>query len=132
FFVALLMPFPMGQTDGNISFDSMGNPVSVNNAFLEVCGPPGNYGGKNFTCALGDSKLLGTGFGVDIAGPDHGSTYSLQTKAPVQPHEQFTLRWGVYDSGAGILDTTPLVATFQWIATAGTVTVGTDPIEQPK
>src|SRR5262249_13162866 len=30
FFVALLYPIPMGQPDGNISFDSMGNPVSVN------------------------------------------------------------------------------------------------------
>ena len=41
FFVSLLMPFPANQPDGNISFDSQGNPVSVNNAFLEVCGCPG-------------------------------------------------------------------------------------------
>jgi hypothetical protein len=133
FFVALLMPFPMGQTDGNISFDSMGNPVSVNNAFLEVCGPPGNYGGKNFTCALGDTALIGTGFGIDTTlDQDHGSTYWLQTKAPVKPHEEFTLRWGVYDSGDGILDTTTLIDDFQWIASGGTVTVGTNPVQQPK
>jgi len=123
----------MGQTDGNISFDSMGNPVSVNNAFLTVCGPPGNYGGKNFPCPLGDSKLIGTGFGADTTGgQDHGSTYWLETKAPITGHETFTLRWGVYDSGDGILDTTTLVDNFQWIANAGTVTVGTNPIEQPK
>ena len=142
FFVALLMPFPTGQTDGNISFDSMGNPVSVNNAFVEVCGcagsgPPCITGfppaQKSFSCALGDSKLIGTGFGQDTSfGQDHASTYWLQTKAPVKPHEDFTLRWGVYDSGDGVLDTTTLVDNFQWIASAGTVTVGTAPIEQPK
>ncbi len=132
FFVALLMPFPAGQTDGNISFDSQGNPVSVNNAFLTVCGPPGNYGGKNFTCALGDTKLIGTGFGQDTAGSDHGSTYWLETKAPVTAHQAITLRWGVYDSGDGVLDTTTLIDDFQWIANAGTITVGTTPVQQPK
>jgi hypothetical protein len=138
FFVALLLPFPMGQTDGNISFDSMGNPVSVNNAFLEVCGcvtnPPNpcQAGGKMFPCSLGDMPLVGTGFGKDTAGSDHGSTYWLETKAPVKPHQQITVRWAVYDSGDGVLDTTTLVDNFQWIATAGTVTVGTTPVEQPK
>jgi hypothetical protein len=132
FFVALLMPFPMGQTDGNISFDSMGNPVSVNNAFLTVCGPPGNYGGKNFTCPLGDTQLIGTGFGQDTAfGQDHGSTYWLETKAPLKGHEDFTLRWGVYDSGDGILDTTCLIDNFQWIATPG-VTVSTSQMQNPQ
>jgi hypothetical protein len=131
FFVALRMPFPAGQTDGNISFDSMGNPVSVNNAFLEVCGcasgPPCLAGGKSFTCALGDKALAGTGFGTDTAGEDHGSTYWLSTTAPVSPHEDFTLRWAVYDSTDGELDTTTLVDDFQWIATPGTVVVGTSP-----
>ena len=57
------------QMDGNIVFDSQGNPVSVNNAFVEVCGcaggPPCTTGfpptQKIFTCALGDTKLIGTG-----------------------------------------------------------------------
>ena len=35
-------------------------------------------------------------------------------------------------SGDGVLDTTTLVDNFQWIASSGTVTVGTTPIEQPK
>jgi hypothetical protein len=132
FFVALLYPVPMGQTDGNISFDSKGNPVSVNNAFLTVCGPPGVYGGKTFSCPQGDTNLVGTGFGKDTAlGRDHGSTYWLATQAPVNKHETFTLRWAVYDSGDGILDTTVLVDDFQWIANAG-VTVGTTPVVSPK
>ena len=136
FFVALLDPIPQNQMDGNIVFDSQGNPVSVNNAFLEVCGcdgnPPGSCmaGGKTFTCALGDTDLIGTGFGFDtgtFGKQDHGSTSWLQTKAPVDPGTEITLRWAVYDSGDGVLDTTTLIDDFKWIAEAG-VKVGTDPI----
>ena len=135
FFVALRMPFPAGQSDGNISFDSQGNPVSVNNAFLEECGcaplgPPCTAGGKSFTCSLGDAQLAGTGFGKDTAVTDHGSTYWLQTSAPVAPHESFTLRWSVYDSGDGFLDTTTLVDDFRWIATP--VAVATTPVAMPR
>jgi hypothetical protein len=139
FFVALLSPFPKGQTDGNVSFDSQGNPVSVNNAFVEVCGCAGNPpkpclagtppGQKSFTCALGNVDLIGTGFGFDSdsLSQDHGSTGWLQTKAPIEPGAEITLRWAVYDSKDGILDTTTLVDHWQWIATAG-ITVGTTPI----
>jgi hypothetical protein len=136
FFIALLSPIPMGQSDGNVSFDSMGNPVSVNNAFLEVCGCQGNppspclAGGKTFTCALGDTDLIGTGFGFDSGGgfgSDHGSTGWLQTKAPVAANSQITMRWIVYDSSDGVLDTTTLVDNWQWIAEPG-VAVGTTPI----
>lgn len=132
FFVALLSPFPKGQMDGNVSFDSQGNPVSVNNAFVEVCGCPGNppnpchAGSKSFTCALGNSDLIGTGFGFDTD-QDHGSTGWLQTKAPIEPGSEITLRWAVYDSGDSILDTTTLVDHWQWIATAGII-VGTTPV----
>jgi hypothetical protein len=133
FFVALLSPKPMGQADGNISFDKQGNPVSVNNAFLQVCGCQGNppspciAGNKTFPCALGDTDLIGTGFGFDTAGQDHGSTGWLQTKAPVPPGSQITIRWVVYDSSDGVLDTSTLIDNWQWIATAG-VAVGTVPV----
>lgn len=130
FFVALLSPTPAGQTDGNISFDQQGNPVSVNNAFVEVCGcfngPPCSAGGKSFTCSLGTSGLDGTGF------EQHASTSWLVTKAPVKGGETITLRWNVYDSGDGVLDTTTLIDNWQWVANGGTVTVGTDPIGTPK
>ncbi len=135
FFVAILSPIPMGQTDGNISFDTMGNPVSVNNAFLEVCGCSGNPPSpclagqqmKPFTCPLGDLDLLGTGFGFDTAeGQDHGSTGWLTTKAPIAKNSQIVLRWAVYDSTDGYLDTTTLIDNWQWIATPG-VTVTTLP-----
>jgi len=140
FFVALLEPFPAKQLDGNISFDTMGNPISVNNAFLDVCGCPGNppspceAGGKFFNCALGNAELLGTGFGFDTGGSfgqDHGSTSWLASQAPITPSGKqdsiIKLRWGVYDSGDGILDTTTLVDKFRWILKAG-VPVATEPV----
>ncbi|MFO0613151.1 MAG: choice-of-anchor L domain-containing protein [Polyangiaceae bacterium] len=133
FFVALLSPKPPGQADENISFDSQGNPVSVNNAPLEVCGCAGNppnpclAGTKTFNCPLGDIELIGTGFGFDTAGSDHGSTSWLRTVAPIQGGEPIQLRFAVYDSGDGILATTTLVDNFQWIATPGTK-VGTNPV----
>ena len=133
FFVALLSPVPKGQLDGNISFDSQGNPVSVNNAFLEVCGCEGNppaacsAGGKSFSCALGDTDLIGTGFGFDTGGSDHASTGWLQTTAPVEPGKDITLRWAVYDSGDGSLDTTTLIDNWKWLAMPG-ITVGTNPV----
>ncbi|MDI1451802.1 hypothetical protein [Polyangium sp. 6x1] len=134
FFVALLTPIPPGQSDGNVSFDSQGNPVSVNNSLLEVCGCPGNppnpceAGNKLFDCSLGNVDLIGTGFGFDgDDGMDHASTGWLKTQAPVKPGDQITVRFAVYDSGDGSLDTTTLVDNWQWIAKPGT-TVGTAPI----
>ena len=135
FFVALLSPIPMGQSDGNISFDTQGNPVSVNNAFIEVCGcassggPPCKAGGKVFPCALGNSGLSGTGFQDQFN--DHGSTGWLFTKAPVTPGEQITMRWAVYDSGDGAFDSTTLIDNWQWIAEPGTQ-VGTGVVPTPK
>jgi len=134
FFVALLSPTPMGQNDGNIAFDKMGNPVSVNNAFIEVCGCPGNppnaceAGGKLFECPLGDFELIGTGFGFDDCGfcQNHGGTGWLRTNAPVENKgEVITMRFTVYDSGDGSLDTTTLIDNWHWIAKPG-VTIGTD------
>lgn len=134
FFVALLEPFPAGQADGNIAFDKMGNPVSVNNAFIEVCGCEGNppapcfAGGKTFDCPLGDIDLLGTGFGFDGCAfcQDHGGTGWLRTNAPIEkPEDNIKVRFAVYDSGDGVLDTTTLIDNFRWIAKPG-VTVGTD------
>ena len=109
-FAALLWPIPAGQTDGNISFDSQGNIVSVNSVFLEACGcaggPPCFAGGKTFDCTFGTSSLVGTGFDVP---EDHGSTYWLATSAPVNPNSTITIRWSVHDSGDTILDTTTLI-----------------------
>ena len=133
FFVALLSPIPAGQLDGNISFDTQGNPVSVNNAFLEVCGcsggTPCTAGGKQFPCALGDSTLFGTGFQEQFQ--DHAATGWLLTKAPVIPGQEITMRWAVYDSGDGYNDSTTLIDNWQWIAEPGTQ-VDTGVVPTPK
>ena len=135
FFTALLMPFPEGQADGNITFDSLGNPISVNNAFVDVCGcpsgPPCTAGGKSFDCSLGTAGLVGTGFGADSGMGDHGSTSWLLTQAPIEPGSVFTLRFAAYDSGDGILDSTGLVDDFRWIAEPGTE-VETAPLPEPR
>jgi len=131
FFVAILSPIPMGQSDGQISFDMQGNPISVNNAFMNVCGcfagPPCSAGGKTFDCPLGTDELIGTGF------EDHAATSWLKTQAPIKPGEVIRIRWGAYDSGDGILDSTAVIDAWQWLAEAGT-TVGTTPLppEDPK
>ncbi|MBW2455092.1 MAG: choice-of-anchor L domain-containing protein [Deltaproteobacteria bacterium] len=129
FFAAILEPFPQGQQDGNITFDQLNNPISVNNAFFEVCGcsggPPCLAGGINFTCALGTTELQGTGF------EDHAATSWLQTQAPVTPGSEFTIRWLAYDSGDGVLDSTALVDNWEWIAEPGT-NVGTEPVPNPR
>jgi len=127
FYAAILTPYPMGQTDGNITFDSLNNPISVNNAFFDVCGcsggPPCNAGGISFNCALGESELQGTGF------EGHAATSWLQTTAPIEAGSEFTLRFLAYDSGDGVLDSTGLTDNFQWIANSGEpVEVGTTPI----
>jgi hypothetical protein len=135
FFIAILDPIPMGQSDGNISFDGQGNPISVNNALLDVCGCPENppspclAGGKTFDCPLGNIQLIGTGFGFDTAFQDHGATSWLRTTAPVPKDAEIRLRFAVHDSGDGSLDSTSLIDNFRWVATPGT-TVGTNPVPQ--
>jgi hypothetical protein len=111
FFTVLMDPPPadVNQTNKNITFDSQKNPVSVNNAFLEVCSP-GNHGGKTFTCPGGTGDLSGTGF------EGHGATLWLQTQASVTPGSTITLTFGAFDSGDGILDSTGLVDDFRWSA----------------
>lgn len=124
FITAIMTPMPQGQTNGNISFDSQGNPLSVNAGFLEVCTPQ-MAGGKNFPCALGPEQLSGTGF------EDHAATSWLQTSTPVQnPGEEITIEFGAWDSGDGILDTTGLFDNFRFEAD-DTPTV-TKPIDNPK
>lgn len=120
FFVTLLEPFPNGQTDGNISFDSAGNSVSVNNALVSVCdcvgGPPCSAPpGSNlidYACDLGAVELSGTGF------EDHAGTSWLNTTSPIDATGLVKLRFAIYDSGDGILDSTVVIDRFRWRGTA--------------
>ena len=112
-FIALL--------DGeNVSFDSAGNPVSVNNVLVRVCdcaaGPPCDAPPMapivSFDCPLGNAELLGTGF------ENHASTSWLVTAAPVGGGDVVTLRWVIYDSGDGLLDSTVVIDNFRWLGEA--------------
>jgi hypothetical protein len=114
----------------NIAFDSQGNPVSVNNGFVEVCDPFTYEGKRNgmpfkreFPCKLGHTELAGTGF------EEHAATGWLQTHANVMPGEDITLRFAVWDAGDSILDSTVLLDNFTWDAKPGTtVTTRAPPV----
>jgi hypothetical protein len=116
-FIALVTPPPMGAINGNISFDSMTNPVSVNVAFFDVCAG----------CPLGTAELQGTGFDL---WNDAGATDWLATQAPIEPGASATIRFAIWDTGDTAFDSTALIDNFQWLANAGTVTVGTQPVPQ--
>ncbi len=122
FFVALMDPPPLNQPDGNISFDSQGNPVSVNNAFLDVCACDGasqgpcEAGGKLFECSMGDAELFGTGYGADTEPEGHAATSWLVTEAPVTPNDTVSIRFAIYDSKNGDFDSLTLVDNVRWLA----------------
>jgi hypothetical protein len=100
-FVVLLSP-----NGGNIALDKQANPVSVKS--VEACGPPGTYGGIPYTCPLGTSILVGTGF------ENHGATGWLSALVPVPEGRQITLLFAIWDSGDGSFDSTVLLDNFRW------------------
>lgn len=113
-FVALVDPPPAGAINGNIAFDSMTNPVSVNIAFFDVCDG----------CALGTAEMDGTGFN---AWNDAGATSWLRTQAPVEGGSEFTIQFTIWDTGDSAFDSTVLIDNFQWLADP--VGVDTVPID---
>ena len=128
FFVAMMTPKPAGQPDGNISFDSKGNTISVNAGFLQVCTPQQASNGQPFACALGTSQLQGTGFDQDT---NSAATGWLQTTSPVpKPGDDITLLFAIWDSGDGILDSTVLLDNFSFDVTPAKTE--TQPLPPPK
>jgi hypothetical protein len=127
FFVAVVNPPPPGAQSGNISFDGQGNPVSVNNGFLEVC-PAQNAGGKNFPCSKGTAELQGTGYDELAESGPHAATGWLVTEAPVTPGSEITIRFAIWDAGDHILDSLVLVDNFTWVESEITKP-GTQPIK---
>ena len=148
-FIALVSPSPAGSINGNISFDSLNNPVSVNLGFFDVCDPldqvdyASNCQGASCPhapspyCPKGTSELLGTGFDVwDIGymgSISAGATTWLVSQAPVKGGEEVTIRFAMWDTGDQNYDSSTLVDNFAWVATPGVnVPVGTTPVETPK
>ena len=125
-----------GGVPNNMSVDSKGNPVSVNNGFFDRCTAGAQIGcragsPRTSTCPGGPDELAGTGFGVlgsycggggqTVAG---GSTGWLTSKAAVTPGEKFTLDLMIWDTGDGDLDSSVLLDNFQWIAGAVVTSTG--------
>ncbi|HEX2879977.1 MAG TPA: choice-of-anchor L domain-containing protein [Polyangiaceae bacterium] len=101
--------------DRNIAFDSVGNPLSVNINFFEVCQPKTGY-----TCPLGTGDLAGTGMDADdpIAGgtqPTGGGTAWQTVQAPVVPGETVVLDLMIFDVGDNTLDSVLLLDDFEWV-----------------
>lgn len=134
FFVAMLSPIPVGQPDGNISYDSLGNTISVNAGFLQVCNAQTASNGAFFDCPLGPAQLTGTGFDLDYfeqPTTNSAATAWLQTVSPLAiPGQEITLDFAIWDSGDGVLDSTVLLDNFQFgLDDTPTQTV---PIPDPK
>jgi len=105
FALALLDSVAAGiPADKNVMFDALGNPVTVNSAFLEVCVPQSCY-----TCPAGTALLAGTGY--EVVG---GGTGWLTATAPVVPGETIDLRFMVWDTSDGFYDSVLLLDAFEW------------------
>ncbi len=125
-----------GKVD-NISFDSKGNPVSVNNGFFDRCtagvvtGCSGSSSSDPSVCAAGTSELQGTGYSGIIqtrchppqSATDGGATGWLTTHTAVGPGEIFTLDLMIWNAGDTALDSSVLIDNWKWLG--GTVTTGT-------
>ncbi len=107
---------------GNISFDAMGRPVTINVGFFDVCAT-----GSGGACT-GDGPLIGTGH-EGIVG---GGTGWLTTTAPVEPGETIRLRFIIFDEGDHAWDSVVLLDNFTWEAEGveGPVTVPRVVLEQ--
>ena len=108
YYLAMLTSAAPGiPADHNISFDTKGNAVSVNNGFFEVCGGNSkNCGG----CTSGTADLAGTG----LDGVNGGGTTWLVTQAPVVPGETLTLDLVIFDVSDDAYDSLVLLDNFQW------------------
>jgi hypothetical protein len=130
FFVTLLssswLPDPNANppedplpTDKNIAFDANKNPVSVNNAFFQVCFP---LPGQPSACPGGTLELVGTGMGGwDNDLSDGGGTVWLTNDAPVVPGETIEIEFITWDAGDHNVDSLVLLDKFRWNITPSAV-----------
>lgn len=82
---------------GNISFDAMGNPISLNAGFLDYRDDAGNLPEFQGTCMR-----------------QHAGTGWLSTSAGVNPGEHITVAFGIFDLSDSILDSYVFLDNFQW------------------
>lgn len=101
---------------GNVSFDSMGNRVSINVGFFDVCLAGANPLNPTETAGCtGEADLIGTGYNhASSGGAGGGGTGWLTTTAPVVPGEKILLTFMIFDEGDHTLDSTVLIDNFRW------------------
>ena len=133
FYVVFKDPKPPGVNDGNIVFDTNGDPIGVNTGLLAVCDPSAQsaMATKKFACAQGTGLLQGSGFGpkestCESADTGGASTGWLHTTAPAEKGQIITLRFVVWDTNDPDLDSTVLVDKFVW--SADNDEVATEPV----
>jgi hypothetical protein len=103
--VVIVTPYPEGSINGNIIFDSSGNPPSVNSGSTFICcAPSGQY-----LCPSGTSQLLGTGF------DSNGGTEWLSITVPVQSNTTIEVVFAIWDAGDDALTSSLLIDNWQWL-----------------
>jgi hypothetical protein len=131
FFVALLYgdSAPEIPPDKNIAFDAMLNPVSVNNAFFDVCFPA--VGSPPGSCSGGTLQLIGNGMGGwNGSITDGGATGWLQNDVPlalkqnpnnpndpkdlIPTADPIELQLTIWDAGDHNVDSIVLLDRFRW------------------
>jgi hypothetical protein len=121
-FLAIVQSSKTYAMPTNISFDANKNPVTVNSGFFTVCE---NDTSKPQTqhCMHPSKDNAGTGYEDSVTsipipgfpgGIPGGSTGWLSTTAPIEPGEEVTLRFVVFDEGDGVLDSAVLIDNFKW------------------
>jgi hypothetical protein len=115
-------------TPFQIAFDTSGHRINVNNAFFQDCTTitSSDNLGYTHTCTGALSLLTKTGyelkygqtsFTLGNGNKGSGATDWLKTTAPIQPGEQFTLSFIVFDEGDGLMDTAINLDNFRWSST---------------
>jgi hypothetical protein len=98
------------QWTGNVSFDDMGNPISLNAGFLDYKDAPNPY---DCPAPCQAPELQGT------AMEGHAGTRWLETTAGVTPGETIELIFAVFDLSDGVLDTVVLIDNWHWSCDGG-------------
>ncbi|MEZ4294265.1 MAG: choice-of-anchor L domain-containing protein [Polyangiaceae bacterium] len=131
FFVTLIKgnTAPEIPADKNIAFDGNASPISVNNAFFQVCFP--YVGAPPGSCTGGTLELVGNGMGGwNNAINDGGGTGWLQNDVPLKlkqnpnnpndPKDQipqvetFDIEFIIWDAGDHNVDSIILLDRFRW------------------
>jgi hypothetical protein len=95
---------------GNVSFDEMGNPISLNAGFLDYKDAPNNY---DCPAPCQAPELQGT------AMQGHAGTKWLATTAGVVPGEDFVIVFAIFDLSDNILDSVVILDNFEWNCDGG-------------